>query len=602
MNQSRCLRWGIIFYLAVFLPLSASYGQFRNPVKVEMRLSEDSVTAGDQLVLITTVTMDEGWHIYAVNEKMEGPISTEVTMTGPDIVSSVGMTIEPEPINKFDGGFQAEMYFHEGVVVLKTPVELSAQVLPGMQEIEAAIRYQACDDRVCLPPTTVSNKLVMNVVAADIQKGEIYEGSLSTSGTIQSGLAAGTSSGEIEELGENRGLLITFLLVFVGGLALNLTPCVYPLIPITVSYLGGQATGRINRSLLLAAFYVLGMALTYSILGTIAALTGSMLGSALQEPAVLIFIALVLIGLSLSMFGLYEIKVPQSLAQIGGKSRQGVFGSLFMGLTVGIIAAPCIGPFVLSLLIYVGEKGNPFLGFWLFFTLAMGLGLPFLILGTFSGMVSNLPKSGVWMVWIRKLFGIILLGMALYFVQTLLTPMIYTILLVFLLIESGIYLGWLEKSTGGKVLKSVRFGVGQVLIIAGVWMAVQSTSDLMATELNKSEMAWQTFDYALLEKAKTRGEPVVLDFYADWCVPCKELDRKTYSDPSVIEYSERFVRLKVDLTKDESEFVQGVKEKFKIIGVPTIVFINKIGNEVDRLRTVGFIGPEEFLEKMKQVG
>jgi len=602
MNRSRCLRWGVIFYLAVILPLSTSYGQFQNPVKVEMRLSEDSVTAGDQLVLITTVTMDEGWHIYAVNKEMEGPISTEVNVTGPGIVSSAGKTIEPEPINKFDGGFQAEMYFHEGLVVLKTPVELSEQVLPGMQEIEAAIRYQACDDRVCLPPTTVANKLAMNVVAADILNGEIYDGNLSASVSNQSGLAAGTSGGEIEELGENRGLLITFLLVFVGGLALNLTPCVYPLIPITVSYLGGQATGRISRSLLLAAFYVLGMALTYSILGTIAALTGSMLGSALQEPAVLIFIALVLIGLSLSMFGLYEIRVPQSLAQIGGKSRQGVFGSLFMGLTVGIIAAPCIGPFVLSLLIYVGEKGNPFLGFWLFFTLAMGLGLPFLILGTFSGMVSNLPKSGVWMVWIRKLFGIILLGMALYFVQTLLTPMIYTILLVFLLIESGIYLGWLEKSTGGKVLKSVRFGVGQVLIIAGVWMAVQSTSDLMATELNKSEMVWQTFDYALLEKAKTRGEPVVLDFYADWCVPCKELDHKTYSDPSVIEYSERFVRLKVDLTKDESEFVQGVKEKFKINGVPTIVFINKLGNEVDRLRTVGFIGPEEFLEKLKQVG
>ena len=221
---------------------------------------------------------------------------------------------------------------------------------------------------------------------------------------------------------------------FLEGLALNLTPCVYPLIPITVSYFANQSTGKISRSFVLALFYVLGMALTYSILGVVAAITGSLLGSALQNPLVLIFIALVFFALSFSMFGLYEIRVPQSLASVGGKSRQGIFGALFMGLTVGIIAAPCIGPFVVSLLIFVGEQGNPFLGFWLFFTLALGLGVPFLILGTFSSMISSMPQSGVWMVWVRKLFGVILIGMAVYFLETLIPVRIYQFVLAVLLI------------------------------------------------------------------------------------------------------------------------------------------------------------------------
>ena len=264
---------------------------------------------------------------------------------------------------------------------------------------------------------------------------------------------SGTDEGEgsLSSAVASRGLFFAFVLVFLGGLALNLTPCVYPIIPITVSYFGGQSGGKKASTVLLAVMYLLGMATMYSALGLIAALTGSILGSALQNPVVLAFVALVMVGLALSMFGFYEIRVPAALSGVAGTGRQGVVGSFFMGLTVGIVAAPCIGPFVLGLLTFVGERGDPILGFSMFFTLSIGLGLPFVALAIASGNISKLPKSGEWMEWIRKLFGVVLLGMALFFLRPVLTDPLYFALLGGLLIVSGIWMGFVTKvaSTAG---------------------------------------------------------------------------------------------------------------------------------------------------------
>jgi thiol:disulfide interchange protein DsbD len=152
------------------------------------------------------------------------------------------------------------------------------------------------------------------------------------------------------------------------------------------------------------------MAITYSILGTVAALTGSLFGSALQNPLVLLLIAFVLVALSLSMFGVYEIKMPAFFTRIAGQSSQGILGAFLMGLTVGILAAPCIGPFIIGLLSYVGQKGDPVLGFWTFFVLALGMGTPFIFLGILSGSLNRLPRSGEWMVWVKRIFGFVMLG------------------------------------------------------------------------------------------------------------------------------------------------------------------------------------------------
>ena len=196
---------------------------------------------------------------------------------------------------------------------------------------------------------------------------------------------------------QSRGMFLTLLFVFVMGLALNLTPCVYPLIPITIGYFGGQAEGNTKKLTFMGLAFVMGMALTYSIVGVVTALTGAIFGSLMQNPIVIIAIVVVLIALSLSMFGLYEFRLPNSWMNKAGGARGGLFGAFFMGLTMGIVAAPCIGPFVLGLITFVAATADPFKGFLMFFVLALGLGTPYLFLAIFSGQIKKLPRSGVWM-------------------------------------------------------------------------------------------------------------------------------------------------------------------------------------------------------------
>ena len=215
-------------------------------------------------------------------------------------------------------------------------------------------------------------------------------------------------------------MIWTLLGVFAGGMALNLTPCVYPLIPITVSYFGGQAAkdqlGR-GRLLIHGVCYMLGLAVTNSTLGVVAALTGGLMGALLQNPVVLVGIAVILVGFAASLFGLWELRLPSGLTQAAAKSYTGYFGTLFMGLSLGIVAAPCIGPFVLGLLTWVAGMGSPVIGFLVFFVLSLGLGLPLSLLAIFAGQINKLPRAGGWMLWVRKVMGWVLVGMAVHFVR-----------------------------------------------------------------------------------------------------------------------------------------------------------------------------------------
>ncbi len=223
-----------------------------------------------------------------------------------------------------------------------------------------------------------------------------------------------------------KSLPILLGLVFVSGLALNLTPCVYPLIPITLGFFSRQAGGSKGGTFGLALAYVLGMSATYSALGVFAALSGSLFGVWLQKPAVLVAIAAIVLALALSMFGLFEIQAPHFITDRTG-SKSGAVGALTMGFFVGFVAAPCIGPFVLSLLTYVAARGSAPLGLGLFFTLAMGLGLPYLVLGTASGSLKALPRSGEWMTAVRRVFGFALVALAVYFLRPLLPARVYEI-------------------------------------------------------------------------------------------------------------------------------------------------------------------------------
>ncbi|RMG70820.1 MAG: DUF255 domain-containing protein [Nitrospirae bacterium] len=266
-----------------------------------------------------------------------------------------------------------------------------------------------------------------------------------------------------------------------------------------------------------------------------------------------------------------------------------------MGITMGIVAAPCIGPFVLGLLTYVAAKGEPFTGFIMFFFLALGLGLPYLILGTFSSKITALPRSGEWMIGVRRIFGFVLIIMAVYFLDPVLDKATYNLLFSLCLFISGTWLIVFDRSginaRGFHIIKSI---VAILMIVVATWSFVSSRTS------HKEEIQWRQYSEGLLQQARADSKPVVIDFYADWCIPCKELDSITYANQSVIQYDGRVIFVKVDLTNDKSPFVQRIKKKYHIKGVPTVVFIGKDGKEIEHLRLIGFEGPEGFIKRLDE--
>lgn len=589
---------GKLLALFLLLPITL-FAQFdvpENIVQIEPKWAQNGAVTGESVQLALQVEVEETWHINS-NEPLEDfLIPTEVSFQTEDGITT-GRVYYPEAhLYNFDFS-ESEVAVYEGTVNLVTAVSVDQSFTADSLHIVGTLQYQACNNTSCLPPQEKDFTASIPVFADSAQIEEVNQAAFTgvESDIESSGLSSGTDA-EISAWMQEKGLFITLLLVFLGGLALNLTPCVYPLIPITVSYFGGQAKGEsLKNTFVLALFYVLGMAITYSLLGTVAALTGQMIGAALQNPWVLGFIAIILVALASSMFGAFEITVPQSLASIGGKSRQGLFGSLFMGLTVGIIAAPCIGPFVLSLVIFVGDIGNPALGFTMFFVLSLGLGLPYLVLGTFSGLMQKLPKSGQWMVWVRYVFGFILIGMAIYFLEPVMSGTLYRILHGVNALAGAIYLGAITWSrSDSRAFKIVKPVIGLLFLAFAIWVVIPSKGP-------EVEIEWQKYSQEKLDQAASQNRPVIIDFYADWCIPCKELDNFTFSNPAVVEEAERFVTLKADLTQNNAPEVQQLKQKYDIRGVPSIVFLNEDGREVESLRLTGFESAEQFLERMNEI-
>jgi thiol:disulfide interchange protein DsbD len=388
----------------------------------------------------------------------------------------------------------------------------------------------------------------------------------------------------------------TMLGIFVGGMALNLTPCVYPLLPITVSYFGGRSGQGQGRLLAHGLFYLAGLAITNSILGVVAALTGGLMGAMLQNPVVLVAVAVILVFFATSLFGFWELRLPGSLTRAASKSYAGYFGSLFMGLTLGVVAAPCIGPFVLGLLTWVASLGSPWLGFLVFFTLSLGLGLPLFILAMFSGSLEKLPRSGEWMLWVRKLMGWVLVGMAAYFIWPLLPESFGVLLLATIALAAAVHLGWFDRTTATfrsfQWFKTVAVLTGVIIatFLAGSWV------------FKGPGVAWRAYSDQLLTRARESHKPVIIDFYATWCTPCRDLDQITFHNPDVVKLADQnFIMVKVDLTQKGKPMIERLIAQYGVKGVPTVVFLDNQGNECQNLRLVDYLPPEQMLSRMASV-
>lgn len=612
-------------------------------VTVKVIPSAEVFKPGQAYGLALEITIRPPYHINADIPSEDYLIGTTVDFQSVPGVTFGKIAFPPAEMRRFSFS-ESPLAVYQGTIKVSAEAALADDFKESEVPIEGTVSYQACNDQSCLPPAEAlfsrtvpvegASKGVTPAVSAPVNKTD-EPSAVRPKATPQepepqkekgipeevrmSPQEAENKTPEtppvVQEAAkpasrfEGEGLLPLFLLVFLGGLALNLTPCVYPLIPITISYFGGQAGGKKGGLVLHAILYVIGMAVTYSLLGSIAAFTGSLFGAALQYPPVLISIALIMILLSLSMFDVYELRMPAFLNRLAGGSPKGYFGTLLMGLTVGIVAAPCIGPFVLGLLTYVGNQGSVVLGFSLFFVLALGLGVPFLILGIFSGSLSKLPRSGGWMVWVRKVFGFILVAMAVYFLRPLFpTALLYSLALALTMLIAGIYMAWLEPTqTPGKAFRYVRTIVGIIFFMVALFTATSGIQGYLDGEVaagrggpSANAIAWSSYSEEMLAEARAAGQPVFIDSFADWCIPCKEMDKLTFSRPEVISASRKFIMLKADLTSNKDAGVKAFYKKYGIKGVPTLIFLRPDGGEIEELRGTGFESRDIFLSKMKR--
>lgn len=397
-----------------------------------------------------------------------------------------------------------------------------------------------------------------------------------------------------------KGPLYAAGVAWLGGLLVSLTPCVYPMIAITVSIFGArQATSRAQGMLLSGAF-VLGIVVMFAPLGALAGLTGSLFGSVLQNNWVLVGIALLFLAMAASLFGAFEVALPSSLTnrltKVGGLGPRGAFG---LGLVCGLIAAPCTGPVLTGILTWIAQSQDAVSGSLAMTAFALGLGLPFFLVGTFA---VQLPKSGRWMVSIKSVLGIVMTLVALDYLHTAFPvlrgqfpPSGQLYLVLGLCALAGVLLGAVHRDFASPANKDKLLkGLGVSLTVGSLFLALVANSTPTRT------LEWQTVSLAEAQRmAQEERSPLLIDFTASWCGACKELEKHTFAHEEVNREAGRFIAVQIDATDDEDPAAQQAMKQFRVVGLPTVILIDSQGKEHTRFND--FVPPERFLSALRQV-
>lgn len=516
-----------------------------------------------------------------------------------------------EPIFKQQGKWKQDAVFGN-VEVFYTSVDIYVPVLKsdgGFIEVDA--RYQGCADKgLCYIPQTYTNMFQVDENAPrpplDLEPTASQANSKVQDPVKQSTDLDTSSAASLQGFLSSSNLISILGLFFIIGVGLTFTPCVLPMIPILSGIIVGQGSDLSRtRAAALSLTYVLGMALTYAALGVAAGLTGAKLQVAMQNPLVLFSFAAIFAVLSLSMFGFYELQLPSALQnklnQVSQNQRGGTYvGVAIIGILSALVVSPCVSAPLAGALLYIGKSGDWILGGSALLALGLGMGAPLMAIGITGA--NFLPKAGGWMDNVKGLFGVMLLAVALWLIKHLLPATLAWIAAGGLLIMAGIYLGALDSLTSprGKLFKAL----GITLMVCGSGIILNSTIDngpsmeLAATpETTPFErLRSETQLDQLLNTAKATQQPVIVDFYADWCTACLEMEHETFTHPEVKQRLARHKWIQIDLTNNPED--QALLSRFNLPGPPAILFFSPQGDEIKDARIYAYKTRPQFLEHL----
>ena len=471
------------------------------------------------------------------------------------------------------------------------------------------IELSGCSDKgLCYPPYSKTFELSKQTSESSSIKADISQDIKSRQKSTNSVNVESEESSIVNTL--KNGSLITIISMFFGfGLLLALTPCIFPMIPILSSIIVSASKDKeisVGRGLFLSLIYVLSMSVAYTIAGVIAGLFGAKFNiqAAMQNPFILVIFALIFVALAFSMFGYYNIEMPQSIQnKLNMKSqkagdRGGIIGVAIMGFLSALIVGPCVAPALAGALVYIGQTGDALLGGTALFVMSLGMGVPLLLVGIGAGKF--MPKPGGWMTKVSQFFGVVMLGLAIWMLDRILAPQFTLTLWAFLFIGSAIYMdvfGSVKDIIGAKKLFKV---IAYVLLLIGTLEFIGAVSGA-TNPLKPLEKFTTTKTVAMTNEAKFQivktikeldkivknsKKPVLVDFSAKWCVSCKELEENTFKDPKVLELFKKFKLVRVDIT-DNSEEDKKLLEKFSLVGPPAILFF-KNGKYIEDAKIIGY--------------